>query len=113
MPNQTVNHDARMVFVTCPDRTTAQSIASALVENFEAACVNILPGLESVYRWQGRVHTDPELLLLIKTRADRVAAVEARVARLHPDELPEVVAVDLCDGSQGYLNWLQEQTKPA
>lgn len=101
-----------MVFVTCPDRPTAQSIARALVEHHEAACVNIVPDLESVYRWQGRIETDPELLLLIKTGADRVPAVQARVAQLHPDDLPEVVAVDLCDGSQGYLDWLQQETRP-
>ena len=104
--------DARMVYVTCPDRDTARSIASALVEQREAACVNIVPGLESVYRWQGRIEIDPELLLLIKTRADRVAAVQARVAALHPDDVPEVVAVPIVDGSKAYLDWLDEQTRP-
>ena len=111
--NETRNDaDARMVYVTCPDRETARAIASALVDNHEAACVNIVPGLESVYRWRGKVEIDEELLLLIKTRAARVADVQARVESLHPDELPEVVAVRLCDGSKGYLDWLEEQTRP-
>lgn len=103
---------ARMVYVTCPDRETARTIASALVDQHEAACVNIVPGLESVYRWQGKVEIDDELLLLIKTRAHRVADVERRVAQLHPDDVPEVVAVAICDGSQTYLDWLDEQTRP-
>ena len=104
--------DARMVYVTCPDQATARTIAQALVAHREAACVNIVPGLESVYRWQGAVETDPEVLLLIKTRAARLADIEARVGALHPDELPEVVAVHLSDGSQGYLDWLTQETTP-
>lgn len=104
--------NARMVYATCPDRETARTIASALVDQHEAACVNIVPSLESVYRWQGKIEIDPEMLLLIKTAADRVADVQARVEALHPDELPEVVAVRLCDGSKGYLDWLEEQTRP-
>lgn len=103
--------DARMVYVTCPDLETARTIAGALVEHFEAACVNIVPGLESVYRWQGRVEIDAELLLLVKTTADRLDAVQARVHALHPDDVPEVVAVRLCDGSSAYLDWLDEQTR--
>ena len=103
--------NARMVYATCPDRETARTIASALVDQHEAACVNIVPSLESVYRWQGKIEIDSELLLLIKTRADRVADVERRVAQLHPDDVPEVVAVAIRDGSQAYLDWLEEQTQ--
>jgi periplasmic divalent cation tolerance protein len=104
--------DARMVYVTCPDIETARLIASAVVEHFEAACVNILPGLESVYRWQSRIEIDNEFLLLIKTRADRVASIQARVAALHPDDVPEMVAVPIIEGSSAYLDWLDEQTRP-
>jgi Uncharacterized protein involved in tolerance to divalent cations len=111
MSNIRQDADARMVYVTCPDRETAGAIASALVENHEAACVNIVPGLESVYRWQGRVEVDAELLLLIKTTADRLDDVQARVQALHPDDVPELVAVHLCEGSSDYLDWLAEQTR--
>lgn len=104
--------DARMVYVTCPDTEVARRIAEALVEYREAACVNIVPGLESVYRWAGAIENDPEVLLLIKTRAERLADLEARVTELHPDELPEIVAVHLSDGSQGYLDWLRQETTP-
>lgn len=104
--------DARMAYVTCPDRESAQTIAAALVEHHEAACVNIVPGLASVYRWQGRVETDAELLLLIKTTAARLEAVQARVHALHPDDVPEFVAVRLCAGSTAYLDWLDAQTRP-
>lgn len=100
-----------MVYVTCPDHDTARAIASALVEHYEAACVNIVPGLESIYRWQGRVEIDAELLLLVKTTADRLDAVQARVESLHPDDVPELVAVHLREGNSHYLDWLTEQTR--
>jgi periplasmic divalent cation tolerance protein len=104
--------NARMVYVTCPDTETARTIASALVEYRLAACVNIVPGLESVYRWQGKIEIDTEVLLLIKTQAERVAAVQTQVEELHPDDVPEVVAVPIVDGSKAYLDWLDEQTRP-
>ena len=104
--------DARMVYVTCPDIETARRIARALVEHFEAACVNIVPGMESVYRWQGKIEIDSELLLLIKTRAEQVPALQARVTALHPDDVPEMVAVPIIEGSAAYLDWLDEQTRP-
>ncbi|MES1952581.1 hypothetical protein S4A8_17062 [Salinisphaera sp. S4-8] len=102
--------EARMVYVTCPDIETARTIASALVEHHEAACVNIVPGLESVYRWQGKIEIDNELLLLIKTRAERIDDIQARVAALHPDDVPEMVAVPIIEGATAYLDWLEAQT---
>ena len=104
--------DARMVYVTCPDLETARTIARAVVEHHEAACVNIVPGMESVYRWQGEIEIDNELLLLIKTRAEQVAAIQVRVTDLHPDDVPEMVAVPIIEGSAAYLDWLDEQTRP-
>ena len=74
---------------TCPDAEVAERIADALVAERLAACVNILPGLRSVYRWQGAVERADEVLLLVKTTPDRVATVAALVAALHPYELPE------------------------
>ncbi|MBE2211966.1 MAG: divalent-cation tolerance protein CutA [Xanthomonadaceae bacterium] len=98
---------------TCPDRDTADRIASALVEERLAACVNCLPGIHSTYRWQGAVHRDDELLLLIKTTRDRMDALRTRLVTLHPYELPELLAVESADGLPAYLDWVREQTRPA
>lgn len=99
-----------MVYVTCPDKVVAESVARALVDAREAACVNLVPGLESVYRWQGQVEIDSEVLLLAKTRQARLGALRARVGELHPDDVPEIVAVPIVDGSPDYLAWLADET---
>jgi len=93
--------------VTCPpDR--AEALASALVEGRHAACVNILPKIRSVYRWKGEVQRDDEALLVIKTRAAAFDALKAAVLKLHPYELPEVIAVSVERGHQPYLDWVLE-----
>ena len=84
----------------------AQRIAEALVERRLAACVNILPGLTSIYHWQGKIQRDDEVLLLAKTRADRYPALQQALVELHPYELPEVVAVSVKQGLSTYLAWL-------
>lgn len=99
-----------ITYVTCPDAAVGERIARALIDAREAACVNIVPGLRSVYRWQARVHTDEEILLLIKTTAARFEAVRERVASLHPDELPEVVAVTVSHALPAYLDWVRDET---
>jgi len=91
---------------TCPDGETAQRLAGLLVEARLAACVNIVPGLTSVYRWQGAVESAQETLLVIKTERAQYAALEATLHREHPYELPEVVAVSIAAGSSRYLEWL-------
>lgn len=105
--------DVRIVFCTCPDAGTAERIARALVEERLAACVNILPGVASVYRWQGAVERADEVLLLAKTAADRVPALSARIAALHPYELPEVLAVEAGAGLPDYLQWVAAESAPA
>ena len=97
---------------TCPDAATAARIAAALVDERLAACVNVLPGVESVYRWEGRVERASEVLLLIKSTRDRLQALTARVVELHPYELPELVAVDIAGGLPGYLAWIADATRP-
>lgn len=97
---------------TCPDTQTASAIARALVEERLAACVSHLPGLASTYRWQGAVESASEVLLLIKTTADRVEALSARLRELHPYELPELVAVEVRAGLPDYLAWVAAQTSP-
>ncbi len=100
--------DALLVFCTCPETAVAERLAETLVGERLAACINILPGLTSVYRWQGQVEHAQEVLLLAKTTADRYPALETRLRALHPYELPEIVAVPLTAGLPAYLNWLAE-----
>lgn len=97
-------------FCTCPDTESATRLADALVGERLAACVNVVPGLRSVYRWHGEIERSDEILLLIKTTRDRLDALTVRVRDLHPYELPEVVAVEVAGGLSTYLDWVAEQT---
>jgi periplasmic divalent cation tolerance protein len=104
--------DIRIVYVTCPDPETGEAIAGRLVEERLAACVNVVPGLRSVYRWRGEIEIDDEVLLLIKTAAARFEALCRRVRELHPDEVPEIVAVPVAEGLDDYLQWVRDETRP-
>ncbi|ADE16579.1 CutA1 divalent ion tolerance protein [Nitrosococcus halophilus Nc 4] len=99
----------QLIFCTCPDQEVAKKLAALLVENRHAACANIVPGLTSVYRWQGKIETDSECLLLIKSRADHYSAVEQIIREQHPYELPEIIAVTIGSGLDGYLRWIDEE----
>jgi periplasmic divalent cation tolerance protein len=101
-----------LVLSTCPDSETAQALASALVSEHLAACVNILPGLTSVYAWQGAIETAPEVLLLTKTEQQIYPRLEARLRELHPYQLPEIVALDIERGLPDYLNWISQWLAP-
>lgn len=101
-----------LVLCTCPGNTVAAEISTALIEQNLAACVNRLPGVKSWYRWEGHVRQDEEVLLLIKTTRTRYAEVESAVRRIHPAELPEVIAIPIAAGSEAYLQWLSESTRP-
>ena len=98
-----------LVFMTCP-AAGAEALAGALVELRLAACVNLLPGARSVYRWQGAVERADETLLVAKTSQARYAELEAEVRRRHPYELPEIVAVHLASGLPAYLQWIHDST---
>lgn len=100
-----------LVLTTCPGTITAKKIANELVMERLAACVQILPGVQSFFRWVGRVDNSEELLLLIKTTADRYPALESRISSLHPYELPEIITVPISGGLQGYLNWIETNTR--
>lgn len=102
-----------IVFCTCPDETVAERLAVALVGEGLAACVTCLPGATSVYAWQGDVHQDREVLLLLKTTGARLATLSARIGALHPYEVPEVVAVEITAGSERYLDWLGQTVAAA
>lgn len=101
---------AVLVFTNAPDREVAARIAEALVDKRLAACVNVLAGCTSVYRWQGDIERAEEIPLLIKTRAARYPEVEATIRHLHPYELPEVIAVPVSQGLPEYLQWVAEET---
>ena len=101
-----------IVFCSCPDLAQAQALASALVEQRLAACVQCLPGVLSVYRWEGAVERASEVQLQIKTDAARYAAVEAAILARHPYELPEIVAVEAVAGLDRYLDWIGASTRP-
>jgi periplasmic divalent cation tolerance protein len=104
---------ARLVLCTCPDAPTASRLARALVEERLAACVNVVGGVASTYRWNGEVHVDDEVLLVIKTMADRFEAMQARLVALHPYDVPEVLAIEPTGGAAPYLAWLERETRPA
>lgn len=99
-----------VALATCPDRETAERIAETLVAGRHAACINIIPGLTSVYRWAGEVQRDDELLLVAKTTEGAFARLRDAVVEAHPDELPEVIAVPITAGLEGYLRWVSEET---
>ncbi|MCQ8180632.1 divalent-cation tolerance protein CutA [Methylomonas sp. SURF-1] len=96
----------QLIVCTCPDANCAENLATALITEKLAACVNILPGIRSVYEWQGQIETAQEHLLLIKSRQDRYPAIESAVKKLHPYEVPEIIALDIERGSQDYLQWI-------
>lgn len=100
-----------LVLSTCPDAKCAQTIAHALVERRYAACVNIVPGVQSVYRWKGVVESSDELLLIIKSSTDRYTDIENLIRELHPYELPEVIAVPIDTGLAGFLSWIGAESK--
>ena len=102
--------DALLVITNAPDRELAFRIARELVENNLAACVNVLDGCDSVYRWDGKIEQTREVPLLIKTHAARYDEVEAAIRRLHPYELPEIIAVGIERGLPEYLSWVQAET---
>jgi periplasmic divalent cation tolerance protein len=96
-----------IVLSTCPPGEVAQHLAQTLVSEQLAACVNIVPGLKSVYLWQGRQESSDESLLVIKTRLDAYPKLEERLRALHPYELPEILMVRVDTGLGAYLGWLE------
>ena len=101
--------DVLLVLVTTPSAEVAAGLARALVEARLAACGNVVPGLRSIYRWEGQVQDDAEALLLLKTTRARFEALRDEVLRRHPYEVPEVVALPLEAGSAAYLDWVRAQ----
>lgn len=95
-----------IILCTCPDQNTASAIADRLISENLAACVNIVPGMTSIYRWQDRIETAQEHLLLVKTRRDIYQSVEQAIRLNHPYELPEIISVSLENALPEYLEWI-------
>ena len=109
---QNAMSEARIVLSTAGSQEEAQKIAHALVERRLAACVNIVPQIESVYRWQGKVESATEWLLIIKTQARVFEQVRDAIKELHSYELPECVMLEIADGSREYLKWINQTLNP-
>jgi periplasmic divalent cation tolerance protein len=103
--------DAMLVLTTLPSAEAAAELAKAVVEEKLAACANLLPAVRSIYRWQGRVQDESEVLVLFKTRQEHFERLKSRVLELHPYEIPEVLAVPVEQGYQAYLDWLAQETR--
>lgn len=103
--------DKIVIFVAVWNSNDAAVLAKSLVEKRLAACVNLLPGVASWYWWEGKVTEDQEVLLMMKTSRDKFAALEKEVLRLHSYAVPEVIALQIVEGSRNYLNWIEESLK--
>lgn len=99
-----------LLLTTCPDADSAQRLAHSLVNARLAACASCLPGVVSVYRWQGQVQQDSEVQLIIKTGAERRDAAMAHIHAHHPYEVPEILALPVSEGLPAYLAWVAAQT---
>jgi periplasmic divalent cation tolerance protein len=103
--------DKRIVLSTAGSEQEAHKIAHILVKRRLAACVNILPRVQSIYRWKGKIESAQEWLLLIKTKADKFPAVRDAIGELHSYEVPECIVLEIEDGSLPYLQWLEKATQ--
>ncbi len=105
-----MENDCVLVWTTIGNTADGRGMASILVTERLAACVNVLPEMESIYRWRGQIETDHERQLVMKTTAARVPALRARVHDLHGYEVPEFIVLPIVGGSDAYLNWIREST---
>ncbi len=101
----------QVILTTCPDRETAKTIANNLIAEKLAACVSIIDGIVSVYRWQGEIVEDNEVQLLIKTTSDNFIRLRNKIKQIHPYDMPEIIALNIQQGDMHYLNWITASTK--
>lgn len=102
--------DNCVIYCTVPNEFSANLIASTLIDENLAACVNIVPSVTSVYKWEGTVQTDSELLLIIKTQQSKFEEIEKRIKELHENSIPEIIALPIIKGSEEYQNWIVKET---
>jgi periplasmic divalent cation tolerance protein len=100
------------IYVTAPSKAAAKTLADAVVADRLAACANIIPGMHSVYHWQGKIEEAEETVVIFKTRATLFQAVESRIKELHQYSAPCIVALPVETGHQPYLDWIMKETKP-
>ena len=105
--------DKIVVLSTCATETDAELLARALVAERLAACVNVVPGMRSFYHWKGEIESSTEFLLIIKTSRELFPALNAEMAKLHPYEVPELLALPVVDGAENYLSWLDGNLRGA
>jgi len=98
----------QIILCTCPNKKTAEDLASLLIKQKLAACINIIPGITSVYEWQGKIETSQEHLMLIKSHTNKYEAIESTIKTIHPYELPEIIAVPIERGHPDYLQWINK-----
>jgi periplasmic divalent cation tolerance protein len=103
-----MNMQPIVIFSTFADAETARKAARALVEEKLAACANILPQVESIYHWQGKIETNPEVMALFKTTREKYPVFEQRLRELHPYKVPEIVALEIAAGLPAYLDWIAD-----
>ena len=101
---------ARLIYITTPTKEAAEKIANTLLDEKLIACANILPQMNSIYRWQGRIYNDSECVLILKTQEDQVARIKERVPALHEYKCPCLLVLPVMDGYAPYLEWLAEQS---
>ncbi len=107
-----MQHEYVLVLTTLPADADARAFAQGIVSERLAACVNLLPLMESIYRWEGKVESEPERQVVVKTTRERVEDLWERVRELHPYDVPEFVVVPIVDGNDAYLRWVAESTQP-
>src|SRR5450432_3715465 len=105
--------DKIVVLSACESHAEAEKIATSVVEKRLAACVNLIPGIESIYRWRGAVERSKEFLLVIKSSRELLPDLQAELLKLHSYEIPEVLAIPIVDGAEDYLNWMEREIQPA
>lgn len=101
----------RTILMTAPDAETADELGGALVEARLAACANVVPGVRSIYWWEGEVERSEEVLVILKTREERVAELLERAAELHPYDVPELLVLAVSEGHDPYLQWVERETR--
>ena len=99
-----------IVFITAPNEKEAAAISQTIVGERLAACINIIPSVRSIYRWQGRVEDEQEVLMIVKTKKSLFERLQERVKELHSYEVPEIIGLPLVEGSKEYLDWLGQET---
>jgi len=108
---ETTMTDAVVIFTSCASEEEALQIANGLIEERLAACVNLLPPVRSIYRWEGRIFDEKEWLLIIKTGRERVGELETKIKSLHSYSVPEIICLPILEGSLDYLEWMEEMTR--